>query len=132
VAWLIDDLVGAKDTNPNGPNAFALPVPAALTLWGQAPTPAVAAQSATLTGNPDTDHPAYPAIPAAATPPVREQAAPSMNALILGIFGNFIDAVYGPSVPASNFSLAMGAGDPDAAAGPLLTSLVISTEVPTE
>ncbi|HWN66045.1 MAG TPA: hypothetical protein VNM90_00330, partial [Haliangium sp.] len=60
--------------------------------------------------------------------PVREQAASQLNSLIMGIFGNFIGQVFGPTVPASNFSLSMEVGDPASTNPPAVGSIVISAQ----
>lgn len=121
-------------TNISGENPTA-PVPALAggCQWGVPPAPEMAAVEATLTPNladPETydqGNPAYPAEPAVpATPPVRETAAASMNTLVQGLYSGFVEAAYGPTVPASNFSLRydIGAEGP----GPSVSSITITKE----
>jgi hypothetical protein len=117
------------------------PVLAQACLWGIPAKETVDARDATLVidldsdGNPlevqnfGNDKPATPAI--AATPavaPVREQAASQINALIIGIYSSFISQVFGPTVPASNFSLSMEIGDPASGSAPGVSSILISAQ----
>jgi len=133
VAWVVQDI--ARGSNDSGRNpSVGIPALASTCLWGVPASPAVDAQDAvfTLSADPEDyagDHPTYPAIPATpAVPPVRETAAASMNQLVMGIYADFIGQVFGPSVPASNFSMEMVSGDPTRSAGPSLTTLTISSE----
>ena len=125
VAWITHDLVNG--TNTSGRNSSAgVPALAATALWGIAPSAGSAEMAATLTGNPATDHPAYPAVPAsAAVAPVREQAASSVNTLVQGIYGNFHEAAFGTTVPASNFSLEL---DTAGATPPSVSRITITAE----
>lgn len=128
VAVVTSDVINGTDFS--GFNDLA-PVPglAAACEWGVPPTPAVGAITATVTGDPDSDHPAYAAQAAvAATPPVRETAAASMNDLVMGLFGEFTKTVFGPTIPASNFSLKLTVGDPSSGTGPAVASIVITND----
>lgn len=124
VAWVTYDVING--TNTSGKNAGKPPGLAATAVWGVGPVAATSASDATLTGNPATDHPAYPATSAsAAVAPVREQAAASVNGLVQGIYGNFHAAAFGTTVPASNFSLQLDTvGD----VAPSVSRIVITAE----
>jgi hypothetical protein len=134
VAQIFADKVNATNISLKNPpippnNEIPPPVLAQVCLWGVPGTPAVDATPAVLSGNPATDAPAYPAAPSVpALVPVREQAATQINSLIMGIFGNFIGQVFGPTVPASNFSLSIEVGDPASDAPPGVSSIVISAQ----
>jgi hypothetical protein len=134
VAVIFADKINATnisgENDPVPPNdEIPPPVLAQVCLWGVPATPAVDATPATLSGSLDDDAPAYAAAPAVpALVPVREQAATQINSLIMGIFGNFIGQVFGPTVPASNFSLSMEVGDPASGSAPAVSSIVISAQ----
>jgi hypothetical protein len=100
---LVTNATGANPPPPAGPDT-RVPVLAAGCLWGAPPAAA---------GQPGT-------------PPAREQAAVQFNALIVGIYGNFIGQAFGPTVPASNFSLSMEVGDTASGKAPGVSSIVIS------
>jgi hypothetical protein len=128
-AVLKDRINGTNNTGTNP--GKTPPLLAATCVWGQPAKPEILAVDAVLV--PDTDFnndaPASPAVPAQpAIPPVREQAAAQINSLIMGIYGNFIGQVFGPTVPASNFSLSMEVGDPASGAAPAVSSIVISAQ----
>lgn len=129
-------------TNITGTNPGKTPpLLAATCVWGQAARPEIPARDAAIVidldggGNPlaeqnfDNDVPAKPAVPAAlAIAPARETAAAQINSLVMGIYGNFIGQVFGPTVPASNFSLSMEVGDPASGSAPAVSSIVISAQ----
>ncbi len=122
---IADDVANPLATNP----IAELPILAAACLWGLPPQPAIPASDAVLTGNPATDAPAYAEIPAQpATPPARETAAASLNELVIGVFGNFVEQAFGNTVPASNFSLSMEVGDTTTGTAPAVTDFQISAQ----
>jgi hypothetical protein len=89
---------------------------AAVCLWGQRAEDAVPAADAILTGDSENDYPDTAMIPASeAVPPAREQAAASVNGLVVGVYENFHVQAFGPVVPASNFSVSAESGAPDRA-----------------
>lgn len=135
VAVVFADKINGTDNSgrntPTDPLEKGNPAPllAHVCLWGQPAAPAQDATPATLTGSPDDDAPAYDAVPAQpAVPPVREQAAAQLNQLVMGIYGNFITQVFGPPVPASNFSMSMQVGDTAGGTAPGVRSIVITAE----
>ena len=123
---IVKDLIlGRNDTGQNP--APGIPGLAGACLWGVPPSPEVPAVTATLTGNLATDTPAFDAVPARdAIAPAREIGAESINTLVLGIYGNFIGQAFGPTVPASNFSLSMKVGDTATSTPPAVSTIVIS------
>lgn len=129
VGVVLDDIItGSNNSGLNG--TAGVPALAAGCLWGQAAVPEQPAVPATLTGS-LADHPAYDAQAALpAVVPVREQAAASMNSLVLGLYGQFHVSAFGPGVPISNFSMVMAVGDPAADASPSVTSFAITTTSP--
>jgi hypothetical protein len=107
------------------------PLLASTCVWGIPARPEVPATEAVLVLDADftNDAPAYAAIPAQpAITPVREQAAAQINQLVMGIYGNFITQVFGPPVPASNFSMSMQVGDTAGGTAPGVRSIVITAE----
>lgn len=135
VSLVLRDVVnGINDTGENDPAedpGRVLPVLAAGCLWGARPEPELPATPAFFR-DPDPeieDAPAYPAVPAQpAVAPAREQAAAQINDLIMGIYADFIGQVFGPEVPASNFSLAMEVGDTASGTAPAVSRIVISAQ----
>ncbi len=126
-AWIVDDIARGTNTSDRNPSE-GVPGLAATCQWGRPGVPAVDAVDATLTGDLNEDHPAYAAVAATApVVPVREQASPSINTLVMGIYGNFITAAFGPTVPASNFSMSMTI-DAEATTPPTLSTLQIAVE----
>jgi hypothetical protein len=126
-----DKINGTNVSGENNPAAGGNPAPllAHVCLWGQPASPAQDATPATLTGDLDVDAPAYAAVPAQpAVPPVREQAAAQLNQLVMGVYGNFITQVFGPPVPASNFSMSMQVGDTAGGTAPGVRTIVITAE----
>ena len=95
-----------SETNPAPTPDTRVPVLAAGCLWGAPPAGE---------GQP-------------ATAPAREQAAAQINALVMGVYGNFISQVFGPTVPASNFSMSMAIGDTESGTAPAVSSIVISAQ----
>jgi hypothetical protein len=92
-------------------------------LWGVPASAEVAEVTASLT-TPHSD-----AIPAAeAVAPAREQAAAVINKLVMGMFANFVTQVFGPTVPASVFSLAMEVGNPASGKAPGVVSIMITRD----
>ena len=123
--WTFQDVLNGTNNSGNNPGG-APPSLAAVCLWGLSPAAEVPASAATVTGDLANDHPAYDAIPAdPGMPPVREQAAASINELVAGMYAEFHLAAFGTTVPASNFSVSMEVGDPDGATAPAFTSIVI-------
>lgn len=126
-----DKINGTNVSGENNPAQGGNPDPllAHVCLWGQPAAPAQEATPATLTGSLDEDAPAYDAVPAQpAVPPVREQAAAQLNQLVMGVYGNFITQVFGPPVPASNFSMSMQVGDTAGGTAPGIRTIVITAE----
>jgi hypothetical protein len=136
VEEVISDMINGTDLSGENPDDETLPgdeipppILARACLWGLPGAPAVDATPPSLSGDLENDAPAYAAVPAQpALVPVREQAATQVNSLIMGIFGNFIGQVFGPTVPASNFSLSMEVGDAASGSAPAVSSIVISRE----
>ncbi|WP_428268749.1 hypothetical protein [Haliangium sp.] len=128
VAVVIRDVVNG--TNFTGLNPTqGVPALASACLWGVRAGDPIPARDATLTGNPDTDAPAYAEIPASpAVVPVREQAAGSLNTLIQGVYINFIKQAFGTAAPASNFSLSMEVGDTASGTAPAVSRIEISVQ----
>jgi len=123
--WTFQDVLNGTNNSGNNPGG-APPALAAVCLWGLSPSAEVPASEATVTGDLANDHPAYESIPAdPGMPPVREQAAESINELVAGMYAEFHLSAFGTTVPASNFSVSMEVGDPDGATAPAFTSLVI-------
>lgn len=129
VAVNVRDLIlGTNDAGNNGAGV-GVPGLGSTCLWGVTARPEIPAIPASLDGDGDTtdDTPAFAAIPAApAIAPAREIAADSINTLVLGVYGNFISQAFGPTVPASNFSLSMKVGDTTSGTAPAVSSIVIS------
>jgi len=123
--WTFQDVM--LGTNNSGNNPDAPPALATVCLWGLAPSDEVAAQPATVTGDSINDHPAYDTIPAdPGMSPVREQAAESINELVVGMYTEFHLGAFGTAVPASNFSVSMEVGDPDGNTAPAFRSIEVS------
>ena len=122
--WTFQDVM--LGTNHSGNNPDAPPGLAAVCLWGLAPSDEVPAQPATVTGDSIHDHPAYDAVPAdPGMAPVREQAAESINELVVTMFTEFHLEAFGTAVPAANFSVSMEVGNPDARTAPAFREIVI-------